>query len=161
MEKAISVVLTLLLISGCVAPPRQLSKSDAVAEVADSVQPEPLQEIAVTKSDTVTREDYNKLQERFDTYKRDACYYVAGVSFLALILAYFALNAGAEEAELAKLKKERDTLNGQVKTLRDEFLRVDREHKDYEMFYLWLEQYVQPQTWNHYWTAFRHARGMV
>ncbi|MCA6080359.1 MAG: hypothetical protein LE169_05695 [Endomicrobium sp.] len=36
MKKAISAVLTLLLISGCVAPPRQLSKSDAVVEVAKS-----------------------------------------------------------------------------------------------------------------------------
>jgi hypothetical protein len=38
VKKAISAVLTLLLISGCVAPPRQLSKSDVVAEVAKSSQ---------------------------------------------------------------------------------------------------------------------------
>ncbi|MCA6085305.1 hypothetical protein [Candidatus Endomicrobiellum agilis] len=44
MKKAISGVLTLLLISGCVAPPRQLSKSDAVTNVTDLVQTEPLQE---------------------------------------------------------------------------------------------------------------------
>ncbi|MCA6085755.1 hypothetical protein [Candidatus Endomicrobiellum agilis] len=44
MKKAISAVLTLLLISGCVAPPRQLSKSDAVAEVIESVQTEARQE---------------------------------------------------------------------------------------------------------------------
>ncbi|MCA6080066.1 MAG: hypothetical protein LE169_04160 [Endomicrobium sp.] len=43
MKKVISAVLTLLLISGCVAPPRQLVTSDAVADVSDSVQPEPLQ----------------------------------------------------------------------------------------------------------------------
>ncbi|MCA6080121.1 MAG: hypothetical protein LE169_04450 [Endomicrobium sp.] len=43
MKKAISAVLTLLLISGCVAPPRQLSKSDTVADVSDSMQTEPLQ----------------------------------------------------------------------------------------------------------------------
>jgi hypothetical protein len=30
----------LLLVSGCVVPPRQLSTSDAVADVSDSVQPE-------------------------------------------------------------------------------------------------------------------------
>jgi hypothetical protein len=44
VEKVISAVLTLLLISGCVVPPRQLSKSDAVADVSDSVQAEPRQE---------------------------------------------------------------------------------------------------------------------
>ncbi|MCA6080064.1 MAG: hypothetical protein LE169_04150 [Endomicrobium sp.] len=43
MKRLISAVLTLLLISGCVAPLRQLSKSDAVADVSDSVQPESLQ----------------------------------------------------------------------------------------------------------------------
>ncbi|MCA6079589.1 MAG: hypothetical protein LE169_01650 [Endomicrobium sp.] len=44
MEKAISAILTLLLISGCVVLPRQLSKSDAVTNVTESIQTEPLQE---------------------------------------------------------------------------------------------------------------------
>ncbi|MCA6080062.1 MAG: hypothetical protein LE169_04140 [Endomicrobium sp.] len=43
MKKVISAVLALLLISGCVVPPRQLSTSDVVADVSDSVQPEPRQ----------------------------------------------------------------------------------------------------------------------
>ncbi|MCA6085691.1 hypothetical protein [Candidatus Endomicrobiellum agilis] len=44
MKKVISAILTLLLASGCVVPPRQLSKSDAVTNVTESVQTEPLQE---------------------------------------------------------------------------------------------------------------------
>jgi PBP1b-binding outer membrane lipoprotein LpoB len=40
MKRVISAILTLLLTSGCVVPPRQLGTSDAVADVTDSVQTE-------------------------------------------------------------------------------------------------------------------------
>ncbi|MCA6080119.1 MAG: hypothetical protein LE169_04440 [Endomicrobium sp.] len=50
MKKAISAVLTLLLISGCVSLPRQLSTLDAVTNVTESVQTEPLQEATAITS---------------------------------------------------------------------------------------------------------------
>jgi crotonobetainyl-CoA:carnitine CoA-transferase CaiB-like acyl-CoA transferase len=40
-----------LLISGCVVPPRQLGTSDAVVNVSDSVQTEPLQEASAKQTE--------------------------------------------------------------------------------------------------------------
>jgi hypothetical protein len=142
VEKAISVVLTLLLISGCVAPPRQLSKSDAVAEVADSVQPEPLQEAPADICPE--RQECPVLQSKTNWWA------IAGWSFALLVTVYavFATYRGYETQRKYESVMQptqtghlnRQQIERQVRELQAELSRYQQKEREL------LELVANPET---------------
>ncbi|MCA6080356.1 MAG: hypothetical protein LE169_05680 [Endomicrobium sp.] len=97
MKRLISAVLTLLLISGCVVPPRQLSKSDAVANVIESSQFSPVPAESVEPLKAPSTHENQVWYRKYSTH-----IFVTGAVVLVAALAYIGWTWRNEMLDLQK-----------------------------------------------------------
>ena len=105
MKRVISAVLTLLLISGCVVPPRQLVTSDAVADVTEPSQFSPVPAESVK---TLKAPNTHDNQRWYVKYSKHIAVAWSVLSFVAI--AWLCYAGWTEHSKALRLAEELDTL---------------------------------------------------
>ncbi|MCA6085639.1 hypothetical protein [Candidatus Endomicrobiellum agilis] len=150
----ISALLIGLMTAGCQPIQREPNRATNSKEAPVIY----VQEAAVANPDTVSKEDYDKLQERFDTFKRHNYYYTAALAALTLVMGYLYLSAGSGEDLALRMVAE---LQERLTKVGNLFLKADRDRLDTEMFYEWLEQYMPKETWRYWRQSFLRFIGAI
>jgi hypothetical protein len=109
----------------------------------------------------VSKEDYDKLQERFDTYQRHAGYFGTAMIAVALAAVYFFFVAGTQEQmtaeSLRNVEREKDTAQGRWQHYKGEYARLVKDGAIDRRFRTWLQTYVSAETWTNFLNSFNNS----